>query len=80
MKKNIFYKYDNLSNDYHRCQHEYKIYDNENNLIYKYLFNKDMYYDVNSNNNILNTSEDLYILNDFNLLKQRLSSDISDSN
>ena len=26
-------------------QHEYNIYDDENNLIYKYLFNKDTYYD-----------------------------------
>ena len=61
VKNNIFYKYDNLSNDYHRCQHEYKIYDNDDNLIHKYLFNKDTYYNVNSNNNILNTSEDFCI-------------------
>ena len=42
---NIHYKYENLSNDYQRLQHEYNIYDDENNLIYKYLFNKDTYYD-----------------------------------
>ena len=42
---NIHYKYENLLNDYCRLQHEYDIYDNENNLIYKYLFNKDTYYD-----------------------------------
>ena len=42
---NIHYKYENLLNDYHRLQHEYNIYDDENNLIYKYLFNKDTYYD-----------------------------------
>ena len=60
VKNNIFYKYDNLSNDFHRCQHEYKIYDNDDNLIHKYLFNKDTYYDENSNN-ILNTSEDFCI-------------------
>ena len=60
VKNNIHYKYNDLSKDYHRCQHEYKIYDNENNLIYKYLFNKDTYYDVNSNS-ILNTSEDFCI-------------------
>ena len=41
---NIHYKYENLSNDYHRLQHEYNIYDG-NNLIYRYLFNKDTYYD-----------------------------------
>ena len=44
----IINKYDNLSNDYHRLQHEYNIYD-EDNLIHKYLFNKDTYYDENLN-------------------------------
>ena len=59
VKNNIYYKYDNLSNDYYRCQHEYNIYDDENNLIHKYLFNKDTYYDVNSN--ILNTTEEFCV-------------------
>ena len=44
---NIHYKYENLLNDYHRLQHQYDIYDNEGNLIYRYLFNKDTYYDEN---------------------------------
>ena len=60
VKNNIFYKYDNLSNDYHRTQHEYNIYDNKDNLIHKYLFNKDIYYDENSDP-ILNTTEDFCI-------------------
>ena len=42
---NIHYKYNNLLNDYHRLQHQYDIYDGEDNLIYRYLFNKDAYYD-----------------------------------
>ena len=42
---NIYYKYDNLLNDYYRLQHQYDIYDNEGNLIYRYSFNKDTYYD-----------------------------------
>ena len=42
---NIHYKYENLLNDYHRLQHQYDIYDDEGNLIYRYLFNKDTYYD-----------------------------------
>ena len=42
---NIHYKYENLSNDYYRLQHQYDIYDNEGILIYRYLFNKDTYYD-----------------------------------
>ena len=60
VKNNIHYKYDNLSNDYHRTQHEYNIYDDKDNLIHKYLFNKDIYYDKNSDP-ILNTTEDFCI-------------------
>ena len=59
VKNNMHYKYDNLSNDYHRLQHEYNIYDDENNLIHKYLFNKDTYYD--DENPILHTNEDFCI-------------------
>ena len=43
----IHYKYQNLLNDYFRLQHEYNIYDDEDNLIHRYLFNKDTYYDEN---------------------------------
>ena len=69
VKNNIYYKYDNLSDDYHRCQHEYNIYDDENNLIHKYLFNKDTYYEENSN--ILNTTEEfcIYFKKNYNKIK-----------
>ena len=62
----MYYKYDDLSDDYHRCQHEYKIYDDNNNLIYKYLFNKDTYY--NENSDILNTKEEfcIFLKEDYN--------------
>ena len=59
VKNNMYYKYENLSNDYHRLQHEYNIYDGDN-LIHKYLFNKDTYYDE-SLNPILHTNEDFCI-------------------
>ena len=59
IKNNMYYKYDNLSNDYHRIQHEYNIYDGDN-LIHKYLFNKDTYYDE-SLDPILHTNEDFCI-------------------
>ena len=55
----MYYKYDNLSNDYYRLQHEYNIY-NGDNLIHKYLFNKDTYYDE-SLDPILHTNEDFCI-------------------
>ena len=57
---NIHYKYENLLNDYHRLQHQYDIYDNEGNSIYRYLFNKDTYYDENKNP-ILLTIDDFCI-------------------
>ena len=59
VKNNMYYKYDNLSNDYYRLQHEYNIYDGDN-LIHKYLFNKDTYYDENLDP-ILHTNEDFCI-------------------
>ena len=59
VKNNTYYKYGNLSNDYHRLQHEYNIYDGDN-LIHKYLFNKDTYYDENLDP-ILHTNEDFCI-------------------
>ena len=69
IKNNIYYKYDDLLDDYHRCQHEYNIYDNENNLMHKYLFNKDTYYDENSN--ILNTTEEfcIFLKQNYNKIK-----------
>ena len=69
VKNNIYYKYDDLSDDYHRCQHEYNICDDNNNLIHKYLFNKDTYYDENSD--ILNTTEEfcIYFKKNYNKIK-----------
>ena len=59
VKNNMYYKYDNLSNDNYRLQHEYNIYDGDN-LIHKYLFNKDTYYNENLDL-ILHTIEDFCI-------------------
>ena len=69
VKNNIHYKYDDLSEDYHRCQHEYNILDDENNLIHKYLFNKGEYYDENSN--MLNTAEEfcIFLKKDYKKIK-----------
>ena len=70
VKNNMHYKYDNLSNDYYRSQHEYNIYDGDN-LIHKYLFNKDTYY--NSLDPILHTNEDFCICFKKNYKKIRLN-------
>ena len=68
IKNNMYYKYDDLEDDYYRCQHEYNIY-GDNNLIHKYLFNKDTYYDENSD--ILNTNEEfcIFLKQDYNKIK-----------
>ena len=68
----MYYKYDNLSNDYFRLQHEYNIYDDNNNLIHKYLFNKDTYYDKNLDP-ILHTAEDFCICFKKNYKKIKLN-------
>ena len=68
----MYYKYDNLSNDYFRLQHEYNIYDDENNLIHKYLFNKAMYYDE-SLDPILHTNEDFCVCFKKNYKKIKLN-------
>ena len=57
---NIHYKYENLLNDHFRLQHEYNIYDDKDNSIYRYLFNKDAYYDEKKNP-ILLTIDDFCI-------------------
>ena len=60
VQNNTYYNYEDLSDDHHRAQHEYNIYDDENNLIHKHLFNKDTYYDE-SLDPILYTNEDFCI-------------------
>ena len=67
----MYYKYNNLSNDYYRLQHEYNIYDGDN-LIHKYLFNKDTYYNKNLDP-ILHTNEDFCICFKKNYKKIRIN-------
>ena len=55
----IKYDYDDLVNNYFRLQHEYNIYDNNDNLLHRYLFNNDTFYD--SSKMFLNTKEKFYI-------------------
>ena len=72
VQNNIYYKYEDLSDDHHRAQHEYNIYDDENNLIHKYLFNKDTYYDE-SLDPILHTNEDFCICFEKNYSKIKIN-------
>ena len=71
----MYYKYDNLSNDYHKLQHEYNIYDDKDNLIHKYLFNKDRSYDENLDPT-LHTVKDFCICFKKNYKKIKLNSQL----
>ena len=58
IKNEISYKYVDVVNNYFRLQHEYNIYDDEDNLLNRFLFNHDKYY---NNSDELNTNEYFYI-------------------
>ena len=58
IKCDINYSYDDIVNNYFRLQHEYNVYDDEDNLLNRFLFNHDKYY---NNSDDLNTNEYFYI-------------------
>ena len=57
----IYYKYDNLQRDHHRLQHEYRIFDDKNNLLYKKILNKTNTSDLNFDNNIMLVKDNFYV-------------------
>ena len=67
----IYYKYDNLQRDHHRLQHEYRILDDKNNLLYKKILNKTNTSDLNFNNNIMLVKDNFYVTfkNNYNKIK-----------
>ena len=69
IKNDIKYKYVDIVNNYFRLQHEYNIYDDEDNLLNRFLFNHDKYY---NNSDELNTNEYFYIYLKKNYSKLRV--------
>ena len=65
----INYKYVDVVNNYFRLQHEYNVYDDEDNLLNRFLFNHDKYY---NNSDELNTNEYFYIYLKKNYSKLRV--------
>ena len=67
----IYYKYDNLQGDHHRLQHEYRILDDKNNLLYKKILNKTNTSDLNFDNNIMLVKDNFYVTfnNNYNKIK-----------
>ena len=65
----INYKYVDVVNNYFRLQHEYNVYDDEDNLLNRFLFNHDNCYDYTQD---LNTNEYFYIYLKKNYSKLRV--------
>ena len=69
IKYDINYSYDDIVNNYFRLQHEYNVYDDEDNLLNRFLFNHDKYYTGSED---LNTNEYFYIYLKQNYSKLRV--------
>ena len=67
----IYYRYDNLQRDHHRLQHEYRIFDDKNNLLYKKILNKTNTSDLDFDNNIMLVKDNFYVTlnNNYNKIK-----------
>ena len=57
----IYYRYDNLQRDHHRLQHEYRIFDDQNNLLYKKILNKTNTSDLDFDKNIMLIKDNFYV-------------------
>ena len=67
----IYYKYDNLQRDHHRLQHEYRIFDDKNNLLHKKILNKTNTSDLVFDKNIMLVKDKFYVTlnNNYNKIK-----------
>ena len=67
----IYYRYDNLQHDHHRLQHEYRIFDDKNNLLYKKILNKTNTSDLDFDKNIMLVKDNFYFTfkNNYNKIK-----------
>ena len=67
----IYYKYDNLQRDHHRLQHEYRIFDDKNNLLYRKILNKTNTSDLDFDKNIMLVKDNFYFTfkNNYNKIK-----------
>ena len=67
----IYYKYKNLQLDHHRLQHEYRILDDKNNLLYKKILNKTNTSDLDFDKNVMLVKDNFYFTfkNNYNKIK-----------
>ena len=72
INSDIYYKYTNLQFDHHRLQHEYRIFDDKNNLINKKISNKtNNSIDLNFDNNTILVKDNFFhtFKNNYNKIK-----------
>ena len=72
----IYYKYDNLQKDHHRSQHEYRIFDDQNNLLYKKILNKTNTSDLDFDKNIMLVKDNFYVTFNSNYNKIKIILDL----
>ena len=76
INSNIYYKYDNLQLDHHRLQHEYRIFNDKNNLLHKIILNKTNSTDLDFDNNIMLVKDNFYITFENNYNKIKITLDL----
>ena len=71
INSDIYYKYSNLQKDHHRLQHEYRILDDNNNLIHKIISNKTNSTDLDFDTNIMLVKNNFFVTfkNNYNKIK-----------
>ena len=72
----IYYRYDNLQRDHHRLQHEYRIFDDKNNLLYKKILNKTNTSDLDFDKNIMLVKDNFYFTFNSNYNKIKIILDL----
>ena len=73
----IYYRYNNLKGDHHRLQHEYRILDDKNNLLYKKILNKTNTSDLDFDKNVMLVKDNFYIAFNNNYNKIKIILDLS---
>ena len=72
----IYYRYNNLQGDHHRLQHEYRILDDKNNLLYKKILNKANTSDLDFDKNIMLVKDNFYVTFNSNYNKIKIILDL----
>ena len=61
IKSDIYYRYNNLKNDYHRLCHEYQFYNEKDTLFYKIVLNNNNSAESDFDDNIFYVKDEFYV-------------------